>query len=79
MLARYPHLRPVPFPGDRRFADLCKAWEIAAQELWGQWEAKIDQNQETAACLQGLNSEQRKQLAALLIEIIREFGFWIAN
>src|SRR5260370_27930671 len=73
MLARYRHLRPQPNPGDRCSADLCKAGEMAAQEFWEQWHARIAQNQDTAVCLKGLNSEQRNQLAALLIETLVAF------
>jgi len=48
---------------------------MTAQKLWGEWEAKIARHEDTAVCLQGLDSQQRKQLAALLIETLEAFEY----
>lgn len=57
MLARYPNLRPEPI----------------AEKLFAEWESRIANHSETTVCLDGLNSEQRKQLSALMIEIAESF------
>ena len=60
MLARYPHLRPEPVPGN--------AWEKTAAQQFAEWESRIAHDRDAAACLKGLNAEQRTQLAALLLQ-----------
>lgn len=72
-LVRYPHLRPRPSADDPRSKCMCESGEACAFRLLAEWESKIANQEEAAACLQGLNCEQRQQLSALLIEIVDAF------
>lgn len=73
MLARYSHLRPKSVRGNPHSRIMCESGEKTAAQLFGQWEARIAGSKEAACCLDRLDSEQRKQLAALLLDTICEF------
>jgi len=47
---------------------MCKSDERTAAQQFAEWESRIAENTEAAACLVGLSAELRKQLAALLLE-----------
>jgi hypothetical protein len=49
---------------------MCKSDEKTAAQQFAEWETRIASNQETAVCLNNLDEEQRRQLAALLLETI---------
>ena len=70
MLARYPNLRPQPIQGNARSRTTCQSGERAADQTFVEWESRIAGNTETAVCLEGLDAEQRRQLAALLLETV---------
>src|SRR5271157_2624956 len=73
MLARYPHLRPAPIPGDVHSRIMCESEEKTAAQQFAEWESRIAHDREAAACLKGLNAKRRTQLAALLLQTIVEF------
>lgn len=62
MLIRYANLRPEPHPHDLR-----------STQTVDEWKSRIAGHTDTAFCLKGLNSEQRKQLSALLLDIETAF------
>ena len=68
MLARYPHLRPAPTPGDVHSRIMCESGEKTAAQQFAEWESRIAGSAESAVCLEGLCAEQRTQLAALLLQ-----------
>lgn len=70
MLARYRNLRPLPIEGDVHSRIMCESGERTAARLFADWELRIADNTETTVCLEGLNAEQRRQLAALLLQTI---------
>jgi hypothetical protein len=70
MLARYPHLFHQPIPGDARSQDFRESCEKTAVQQFAKWESRIAESSEAAVCLDGLCAEQRKQLAALLLDTI---------
>jgi hypothetical protein len=72
MLARYSNLRPQPISGSDRSRIACEIQEQIASRVFTEWESRIARTAETSVCLNGLNAEQRKQLAALLIQTITE-------
>lgn len=61
MLARYPQLWPQPIPGN---------WGEAAAQVFADWESRIVGSEVATVCLDGLDAEQRKQLAALLLQTV---------
>jgi len=73
MLTRYPDLRPRPSADDPRSKCMCESGEACAFRVLAEWESKIANHEEAAACFQGLNREQRQQLSALLIETMVAF------
>jgi hypothetical protein len=68
MLARYPNLRPQPVPGDAHSRIMCESGERTAAQLFAEWETRIAQDTVAAPCLERLSAEQRRQLAALLLD-----------
>ena len=72
MLARYPHLRPQPIPDNPHSRIMCESGEMTAARLFAEWESRIAANQEAGVCLDGLDEEPRKQLAALMIDIVSD-------
>jgi len=68
MLARYPNLHPQPVPGDAHSRIMCESGERTAAQLFAEWETRIAQETVAAPCLEGLSAEQRRQLAALLLD-----------
>ena len=72
MLARYANLRPQPIAGDVHSQLDCESGERTAAQLFMEWESRIAENAEAAVCLSGLSAEQRRQLAALLLDTIDE-------
>jgi len=68
MLARYPHLRPAPIPGDVHSRIMCESEEKTAAQQFAEWESRIAGSAEAAVCLAGLSAEQRTQIAALLLQ-----------
>jgi len=68
MFARYPNLRPKPTPGDAHSRIMCEFGERTAAQQFAEWERRIAQNTEAAPCLERLSAEQRRQLAALLLD-----------
>ena len=72
MLARYSNLRPQPRPDDPRSELHCKSGEQSAIRAWAEWESKIAHS-DASRCLHGLDTAQRTQLAALLLETREAF------
>jgi len=72
MLARYPNLQPLPVTGNVRSQMICKSDERTAAQVFAEWEARIANNRQSAACLKKLNKGQREQLAALTVEIVSD-------
>lgn len=72
MLARYPDLRPQPLLNDGHSKIACESGERTADRLFEEYEAGIAGNADTANCLMGLDAVQRRQLAALMLEIESE-------
>ena len=71
MLARYSQLQPQAIPND--LSEIVpEAGEKAVAKLLADSEVSIAQNTETAPCLHGLDAEQRRQLAALMCDILSE-------
>lgn len=68
LLARYPHLRPQPAPDNPRIQQECEAEQASAFRIFQEWEERIAKDKTTAVCLKGLSKEQRRQLAALLLD-----------
>jgi hypothetical protein len=68
MLARYPNLQPQAVLGDAHSRIMCESGERTAAQLFAEWEARIVQNAAAAPCLEKLSAEQRRQLAALVLE-----------
>jgi hypothetical protein len=68
MLARYPSLHPQPVPGDAHSQIMCESGERTAARLFAEWETRIVKSVVAAPCLERLSAEQRRQLAALLLE-----------
>jgi hypothetical protein len=70
MLARYPNLHPQRVPGDAHSRIMCESGERTAAQLFAEWETRIAQDTVAAPCLRSLSPEQRRQLAALLLETV---------
>lgn len=68
MLERYPNLRPQPISGNVHSQIACESGEQTAAQLFAEWESRIAGNAEAAVCLEGIGAEQRRQLAALLLD-----------
>jgi hypothetical protein len=51
---------------------MCESGEQTAAQQFAKWESRIGGSAEAAICLDGLCAEQRKQLAALLIQTITD-------
>ena len=70
MLARYPNLQPQRVPGNIPSQLMCESGEETAAQQFAEWESRIASNKETAVCLNDLDEKQRRQLAALLLDIV---------
>jgi hypothetical protein len=72
MLARYPDLLPQPIPSDGHSKIMCESGERTFAELLSKSETDLAESTEAAVCLCGLDAEQRRQLAALMLDIVSE-------
>ena len=72
MLARYPDLRPQPLLNDGHSKIAYQSGERTTERLFAEYEASITGNAGTAKCLKRLDAVQRRQLAALMLEIESE-------
>jgi hypothetical protein len=58
---------------------MCESGEKTATQLFTEWESRIAGSSEAAVCLEGLDAEQRKQLAALLLQTITDMEMRAAD
>lgn len=79
MLARYSRLRPTSIPGNAHSSIMCEAGERSAADEFEAWESRIAGSSDAVVCLKGLDTEQRKQLAALMIDIVSDLDMKTAT
>ena len=70
LLVRYPHLQSQPIPGNNRSQLIWESDLRTAARVLAEWESCIAANREASVCLGGLSTELRKQLSALMVEIV---------
>ncbi len=76
LFARYPHLRPGDSPNWKRQFHL-EGSRIAFEEQLSEWERRIAEHSEAGRVLDGLDFEQRRQLSALMIDVITDIQDYV--
>ena len=74
MFARYPHLRPKPVSRNNRSRSHWRGGFQSFCQTLALWERKIAADKKAKRALQGLDADQRSQLAALVAETVTVFG-----